>query len=144
MELENLIRDLTSPNQMLWVIGGGEVVSENTGKDMKEPTVGDGYITVGADSWHFHMKLDSVTGVQFVEAEDHGVPFLYYVRFSDAKEETLLRVYFPNPYLDDDEKREARRVSAGEAEAFRGLSRQVRGPGWGPCPLFVKRPRQTA
>ena len=97
MELENLIRDLTSPDQMLWVIGGGEVVSENTGKDMKEPTVGDGYITVEADSWHFHMKLDSVTGVQFVEAEDHGVPFLYYVRFSDAKEETLLRVYFPNP-----------------------------------------------
>ncbi len=31
------------------------------------------------------------------------VPFLYYVRFSDAEEQTVMRLYFPNPYLDDDE-----------------------------------------
>ena len=105
MELESLIRDLASADRMLWVIGGGGVVSENTGKGIKEPTISDGYIAVEADSWHLHMKLDLVAGVQFVETEDHGfVPFLYYVRFSDAKEETLLRVYFPNPYLDDNEK----------------------------------------
>ena len=138
MEPERLIRDLTSPAQMLWVIGGGGVVSENTGKDMKEPTVSDGYITVEADSWHFHMKLDSVTGVQFVEAEDHGVPFLYYVRFSDAKEETLLRVYFPNPYLDDNEKpTEFQPEKLKLFEEYR--DRYVGQDGI----IFVKRPRQT-
>ena len=138
MEPEKLIRDLTSPAQMLWVIGGGGVVSENTGKDMKEPTVSDGYITVEADIWHFHMKLDSVTGVQFVEAEDHGVPFLYYVRFSDAKEETLLRVYFPNPYLDDNEKpTEFQPEKLKLFEEYR--DRYVGQDGI----IFVKRPRQT-
>jgi len=104
LELERLIRELSGLEQMLWVIGGGEVVSENTARGMKEPTFNNGYSTVEADSWHFHLKIDSVAGVQFVEAEDHGVPYLYYVRFSDAREETLLRVYFPNPYLDENDK----------------------------------------
>ena len=138
MELERLIRDLTSPDRMLWVIGGGEVVSENTGKDMKEPAVADGYITVASDSWHFHMKLDSVTGVQFVEAEDHGIPFLYYVRFSDAEEETLLRVYFPNPYLDDNE--EPTEFQPERLKLFEDYrDRYVGHDGI----IFVKRPRQT-
>ena len=100
---EKLIRELARLEVMLWVIGGGEVVSENTSKGIKEPTFSDGYITVQGDSWHFHLKLDSVSAVQFVEAEDHGVPYLYYVRFADLQEGTLLRVYFPNPYLDDDD-----------------------------------------
>ena len=102
--MEKLIRDFASLDRMLWVIGGGEVASENTAKEMKEPTFDNGYATVEADSWHFHLKTDSVAGVQFVEAEDHGVPYLYYVRFSDAKEETLLRIYFPNPHLDENDK----------------------------------------
>ena len=51
-----------------------------------------------------HLNLPRVTAVQFVEAEDHGVvPFLYYVRLSDVEEQTVLRLYFPNPYLDNDE-----------------------------------------
>ena len=104
LEIEKLIRDLVSVDLMLWVIGGGEVVAENTAKGMKEPEFGDPYVTVEADSWHFDMNRDSVAGVQFVEAEDHGVPYLYYVRFSDGGNETLVRAYFPNPYLDDDEK----------------------------------------
>ena len=79
------------------------MVSENSAVGMKEPALSDGWVTVEADSWHFHMNTESVVGVQFVEAEDHGVPFLYYVRFSDTGEATLLRVYFPNPYLDDDD-----------------------------------------
>ena len=139
MELESLIQDLASADRMLWVIGGGGVVSENTGKDMREATVIGGYITVEADSWHLHMKLDLVTGVQFVEAEDHGfVPLLYYVRFSDAQEETLLRVYFPNPYLDDNEKpTEFQPERLKFFENFR--DRYVGQDGI----IFVKRPRQT-
>ena len=45
-----------------------------------------------------------MNGVQFVEAEDHIAPFLYYVRFSNMAGDTLLRFYFPNPYLDDSSK----------------------------------------
>ncbi len=103
MELESLIRDFASDERMLWVIGGGEVVSENEANGMEEPKFSDNYVTVEADSWHFHLKMDSVAGVQFVEAEDHGVPYLYYTRFSNAQGETLLRIYFPNPYLDEND-----------------------------------------
>ena len=103
MEIEGLIRELSGLDGVLWVVGGGDVVSENSAVGMKEPALSDGWVTVEADSWHFHMNTESVVGVQFVEAEDHGVPFLYYVRFSDTGEATLLRVYFPNPYLDDDD-----------------------------------------
>ena len=105
MELETLIHELVSTQGMLWVVGGGEVVSENSNVGMKETKFSNGYATVESESWHFHLKLDSVVGIQFVEAEDHGIPFLYYVRFSNSSEETMLRCYFPNPYLDDNEKR---------------------------------------
>ncbi len=104
LDLEVLIRDLARVDRMLWVVGGGEVVSENSAQGMKEPTFDKDYATVEGQGWHFHLKLDSVADVQFVEAEDHGIPFLYYVRLSNAKEETLLRIYFPNPYLDDNDK----------------------------------------
>jgi putative heme iron utilization protein len=87
---------------MLWVVGGTGVVSENNSKGIKEPQVNGNYVTMEADNWHFHLGLDSITGVQFVEAESHGNLMSYYVRFSNAQEETLVRSYFPNPYLDED------------------------------------------
>ena len=104
MDLEELIRDLASHEGILWVVGGGEVVSENVAREMREPEFSDGYATVQANSWHFHIRAASVAGVQFVRAEDHGVPYLYYARFSDASSETLLRVYFPNPHLDEEDQ----------------------------------------
>ncbi len=104
MALE-LIRELAKTNQMMWVVGGGEVVSENNSEGIKDPELSDGYLTVEADNWHFHLGMDKITGIQFVEAESHGDLLSYYVRFSDAREETLLRGYFPNPYLDEDYKR---------------------------------------
>ena len=139
MELEKLIQDLARNERMLWVIGGGEVVSENTAKGMKEPTFADNYATVEADGWHFHLKMDSVVAAQFVEAEDHGVPYLYYVRFSDSKEETLLRVYFPNPYLDENEK--ATEFQPERLKLFEDFrDRHVGQEGI----IFVKRPRQSS
>ncbi len=101
--LEELIRELSATPEMLWVVGGGEVVSENSSVAMQEPDFSDGYATVQAEAWHFHLSMKSVDGIQFVEAEDHGVPYLYYVRFSDPEGETLVRCYFPNPYMDDND-----------------------------------------
>ena len=105
MDVEKLLRELTALDGMLWVIGGGELVSENSSRGMKEPDFSDGYATIEADNWHFHLKLDSVAGAQFVEASDphHLVPNLYYLRLSDGSEETMLRIYFPNPHLDEND-----------------------------------------
>ena len=106
MDLEKLLREMVSQDGMLWVIGGGELVSENSSRGIKEPDFGDGYATIEADNWHFHLKMDSVVGAQFVEASDphHLVSYLYYLRLSDTSEETLLRVYFPNPHLDENDQ----------------------------------------
>ncbi|MAF39707.1 MAG: hypothetical protein CL696_12655 [Chloroflexi bacterium] len=52
------------------------------------------------------MALEDVTGIQFVDAESHGDIHSYYVRFSGpGHEDTLVRSYFSNPNLDDNEKR---------------------------------------
>ena len=100
-----LIQELTQNERMMWVVGGGPVVSENNGKGIKPPGTHNGFITIEADNWHFHLPEAEVDGIQFVEADSHGGLKSYYVRFSKGWEETLARCYFPNPYLDDDEKR---------------------------------------
>ena len=100
-----LIQELTQNERMMWVVGGGSVVSENNGKGIKTPETHNGFITIEADNWHFHLPEAEVDGIQFVEADSHGGLKSYYVRFSKGWEETLARCYFPNPYLDDDEKR---------------------------------------
>ena len=134
-----LIRELARSDRMMWVIGGGEVVSENNSKGIKEPEVSGGYITLEADNWHFHLGLENITGIQFVEAESHGDLVSYYVRFSNAEEETLVRSYFPNPYLDEDLKRtELQPEKLQEFEKTR--DRYVGREGI----VFVRRPSQTA
>lgn len=97
-----LLNELTQDDRMLWVVGGGSVVSENDSRGIKGPEVHGSSVTLEADNWHCHLDLDTVTGIQFVEAIAHGDLPCYYVRFSGTAEETMLRVYFPNPYLDDD------------------------------------------
>ena len=140
MELEPLLLELASIDRMLWVIGGSGAVTENLATEIEEPTFDDGYCTVEAEGWHLHLKLDSVAGVQFVEAEDHGkVPNLYYVRFSDAEEETLVRVYFPNPYLDDNEN--ATDFQPEKLKAFEDIRDRYVGK---ERIVFAKRPKQAS
>ena len=100
-----LLKELTKSESMMWVVGGGQAVSENHAHGIKEPEVSKGWATIEADNWHFHLPMDAVDGIQFVEANSHGDMKSYYVRFSKGWDETLVRCYFPNPYLDDNEKR---------------------------------------
>ncbi len=137
-----IINELSKDEAVMWVVGGGTVVSENNSKGIKEPEVSGGFVTVEADNWHFHIDIDQVTGIQFVEAESHGDSLSFYVRFSndtDDKEETLLRGYFPNPYLDSEYQR-----TEFQPEKFRAFEemrdRYVGREGI----VFVKRPRQPA
>ena len=101
-----LLRELTQDEKKTWVIGGSKVSSENSAKGIKEPEVSGKYVTIEADNWHFHLAFEEVTGIQFVVAESHGDMHSYYVRFSGpGYEDTLVRSYFSNPNLDDNEKR---------------------------------------
>ena len=134
-----LVTELAKDDRMMWVVGGGEVVSENDSKGIKTPEFSNGWVTVEADNWHFHLGIDTVTGIQFVEAESHQDLISYYVRFSNEKEETLLRSYFPNPYLDDDLKRtelQPEKLKTFEAMRERYVGRDGI--------IFAKRPRQPA
>ena len=135
-----LLRELTKDNKKTWVLGGSKVSSENSSKGIKEPEVSGKYVTIEADNWHFHLALDLVTGIQFVEAESHGDMHSYYVRFSGPEyEDTLVRSYFPNPNLDDAEKRtefQLEKLKAFEDFRDRYLGREGI--------VFVKRPRNPA
>ena len=135
-----LLRELTQDDKKMWVIGGSKVSSENSSKGIKEPEVSGKYVTIEADNWHCHLDLDLVTGIQFVVAESHGDMHSYYVRFSGPEfEDTLVRTYFPNPSLDDNEKRvdfQLEKVKAFEEFRDRYVGREGI--------VFVERPRQTS
>ena len=144
MELAvELLRELAKSDKMMWVVGGGDVVSENDSKGIKEPEVSGRYMTIEADNWHFHLGLDRISGIQFVEAESHGDLLSYYVRFSNDtadNEETLVRSYFPNPYLDADFKRTG--LQAEKLRAFEETRDKYVGREEGI--EFVRRTRQPA
>ena len=135
-----LLRELTQDDKKMWVIGGSKVSSENSSKGIKEPEVSGKYVTIEADNWHCHLDLDLVTGIQFVVAESHGDMHSYYVRFSGPEfENTLVRTYFPNPSLDNNEKRvdfQPEKVTAFEEFRDRYVGREGI--------VFVERPRQTS
>jgi len=136
----DLLRELTQDDKKMWVIGGSKVSSENSSKGIKEPEVSGKYVTIEADNWHCHLDLDLVTGIQFVVAESHGDMHSYYVRFSGPEfEDTLVRTYFPNPSLDNNEKRvdfQPEKVTAFEEFRDRYVGREGI--------VFVERPRQTS
>ncbi len=99
-----LLEELTADESMMWVVGGGSVVSENNSKGIQKPERHNQSITVEAENWHFHISLNDVAAIQFVETKTHGERLSYYVRFSGHEEQTLLRSYFPNPFLDENYK----------------------------------------
>ena len=89
-----IIRELTTVgDSLMWIVGPGYMVSENTSRGIREPQVRGGEITIQADNWRFHLDAGLVGGIQFVET--HGDLASHYVRFSDSEGETLLRAYLP-------------------------------------------------
>lgn len=137
MVMKDLIRDLARIKRMLFVVGGGACVSEMYCDGETEPEFHGEWSMVESESWHLHMNVAQVKSAQFVEAEDHGAPVLYFVRFADEAEETLLRAYFPNPYLDDNDKRID--FQPEKLKVFEELRDRYAGQ---PGVVFVKRPKE--
>lgn len=96
-----LMLDLAKMDNMIWVIGGRSVVSENSTEGMLEPEIENGYVSLEATNWHCHILMEDVTNAQFVLAQAHQDLISYYVRFSKGYDKTLIRSYFPNPNLDN-------------------------------------------
>ena len=94
-----VIRELTTAgDSLMWIVGPGHMVSENTSRGIREPQVCGDEITIRADNWRFHLDSGLVFGIQFVET--YGDLSSHYVRFSDSQGETLLRAYLPKPAAD--------------------------------------------
>ena len=90
-----IIRELTAAgDSLMWIVGPGDMVSENTSRGIREPQVDGEHITIKADNWRFHLDARLVGRIQFVET--YGDLSSHYVRFSDSRSETLLRAYCPN------------------------------------------------
>ena len=135
--MEELLKDLACINKMLFVVGGGGCVSEMYSDGKTEPRFHDEWGMLESESWHFHLNMGQVKSAQFVEAEDHGAPMMYYVRFANEAGETLLRCYFPNPYMDDDEK--SAEFQPEKLKVFEEMRDRYVGQ---PDVIFVKRPKQ--
>ena len=89
-----IIRELTAAgDSLMWIVGPGYMVSENTSRGIREPQVDGEHITIKAYNWRFHLDARLVDGIQFVET--YGDLSSQYVRFSDSEGETLLRAYLP-------------------------------------------------
>ena len=104
--IKRLITELTTSDRMLLVIDSGGAVSEMHLRDIVAPEYKGEWAPIESSDWHVHLNLATVDGVQFVENSDHGhevMPKLYYVRLSAADGVTLIRFYFPNPWLDEQE-----------------------------------------
>ena len=136
MSMKRLIGDLAGIERMLFVVGGGACVSEMYSDGLTQPEFHGSWGMIESGPWHLHLDISNIKQAQFVEAENHGAPVLYYVRFSDASDETLLRAYFPNPYLNDAEERVA--FQPEKLVAFEQMrDRHVNGTDI----VFIKRPR---
>lgn len=95
-----IIRELTTfGDSLMWIVGPGEMVSENTSRGIQEPQVRGDEITIQANNWRFHLGAGLVGGIQFVET--YGDLSSRYVRFSDRQCETLLRAYLPKTVQDE-------------------------------------------
>ena len=91
-----IIRELAALGErLMWIVGPGDMVSENYSRGIQEPQVHGKYVTVRAHNWLFHLEPEMVEGIEFVETHDDLAS--YYVRFADREGETLLRAYLPRP-----------------------------------------------
>lgn len=105
--VKRLISELLSVEGMMVVMDSGGAVSEMSLHAAPDIEFEGRWATIEARDWHIHLDLRQVAGAQFVENSHHGhqgIPKLYYARLSDGNGDTLLRFYFPNPWLDADEK----------------------------------------
>jgi putative heme iron utilization protein len=116
-----IVRELTTVGEsLMWIVGPGEMVSENTSRGIQEPEVSGSSITIKADNWHFHLDQGKVGGIQFVET--HGDLSSYYVRFADHQGETLLRAYMPRPQSGNSEA-----TLSKENPAFESMKERYQG-----------------
>ncbi|MCI0441053.1 MAG: hypothetical protein L0177_18265 [Chloroflexi bacterium] len=104
--VKQLMNELVGTKGMLVVIDSGGAIGEMHPRGEESLEFDGDWATLESRDWHVHLDMRSVDGAQFVEADDtlHTFPKTYYVRLSDASEVTLMRFYFPNPWLDEDEK----------------------------------------
>lgn len=105
--MERLISELLAVPGMMVVIDSHGAVSEMDARDLQRSEFHEGWATIEATDWHVHLNMGLIDEAQFVEAEDRfhqGIPKLYYLRLSDAEANTMLRFYFPNPWLNDQEE----------------------------------------
>lgn len=103
--VRRVLQDLIRIDQVMVVMDSGDAVSQMRPDGLNPPQFENDTATIQARGWSVRMDMGSVAGVQFVEAEDHreAVPKMYYARFYDQGGGTLLRFYFPNPWLDGED-----------------------------------------
>lgn len=136
--LESLIRPLAETGEVQFSLHHGGSTTQLTAEPAHRVSFGRRFATVEADGWHYHLNLEAIRAVAFVEQADFCVPVSYSLRFLDAAGESLLHAYFPSPYLEGEERTEytperlevwqAQRVKWAEQDAMLAVTVTATGP----------------
>lgn len=122
--LERLFRELFEQHWQDIVFGPciqGAVFELHLAEPPKKIAMFDGYLTVDAGGWHFHLCIDTHTDVPtpelarqrqasraafFRDSRSTGhVPGTWGLRLWNGVGEQMITIFFPNPYLSKDQMR---------------------------------------
>jgi hypothetical protein len=126
-------------------------------------TVLDGYATVevgGSESWHFHLCVGSHRGSAtlptppelaawrrcrraafFVNQDREGRPSAWGFRLWNGRDEQMLTVFFPNPWLDAERRRYVDTPDWSRLDLWMSLRRRYAGVPVEPPPADTRPPR---
>lgn len=121
--LEHLLRELFEEHWREIIFGPciqGAVFEIRLTEKPKKISMLDGYLTVDAGSWHFHLCIDEHKDVPtpelarqrqvsraafFQDTREKGhVRGSWGLRLWNGQGEQMITVFFPNPYLSDDQR----------------------------------------
>lgn len=121
--LEQLLRELFEQHWARIIFGPcvqGAVFEIRLTEPPKQVSMFDGYLTVNAGPWHFHLCIDTHTDVPVPELARHRqasraaffqdtrpsghIRGSWGLRLWNGVGEQMITIFFPNPYLSDEQK----------------------------------------
>lgn len=103
IDLFTLVRELIDTGKVRFTFHtGGSVGSIKTtlGEAVKIRQ-SDEWIAAETEHWRLQIRKPTVAAVWFVEETSGAIPVGHSLRFVDQSGNSLVRAYFPSPYLDD-------------------------------------------
>lgn len=125
MDTLELLRDLLDTKRVRFTFHtGGSVGTLKAGVEVDLRQGGD-WIAAETEHWRLQIHRPSLAHVRFVEEAGGAIPVGHSIRFCDGAGNSLVRAYFPSPYMD--EGRNVVPFRTGPLDLFRQFVERYRG-----------------